>query len=259
MVTIVLAGIVFAAMVPVFVGAQQKASGDQVRNAALNLAQDRVEKIRQLPFDQACDAAKIAASLGTTWNSYNGSSTRKYSIAYTSVPGGGTSPTFTTVGVEVWWQAPPSPVKRVKVKTIIVNNEMAAVAPSPSSSATPSASPSPSPSATPSASPSPSSSPSPSPSATAYPNKKYSLTFSTNEWYGHKVHLYQTNVTPAVDLGTKEFNGNTSATWKNIPSGAYRAEHTFGWWDFVTEVSTVYLTSNLTLRYDGYNSQYPGH
>jgi len=66
MVTIVLAGIVFAAMVPVFVGAQQKASGDQMRNTALNLAQDRVEKIRQLPFDQACDASQIASQLGSS-------------------------------------------------------------------------------------------------------------------------------------------------------------------------------------------------
>ena len=73
------------------------------------------------------------------------------------------------------------------------------------------------------------------------------------------MRLYQTNVTPVVDKGTKEFNGNTPAVWSNIPSGAYRVEHTYGWWDVVTEVSTVYLTSNLTIRYDNYNSLYPGH
>jgi len=73
------------------------------------------------------------------------------------------------------------------------------------------------------------------------------------------VHLYQTNVTPLVDLGTKAFDANASAQWKNIQAGAYRVEHTFGWWDYVTEVSTVYLTSDLTLRFDSYNSLYPGH
>src|SRR5450830_57830 len=50
LVTVILAGIIFAAMVPVFVSAQQKASGDQMRNVALNAAQDHIEKIRQMPF-----------------------------------------------------------------------------------------------------------------------------------------------------------------------------------------------------------------
>ena len=44
LVTIIIAAIAFAAMVPVFVGASQKASGDKARNIALNVAQDRLEK-----------------------------------------------------------------------------------------------------------------------------------------------------------------------------------------------------------------------
>ena len=51
-VTVILAGIVFASMVPLFISAEVKSSGDQMRNIALNLAQDRIEKVRQLDFDQ---------------------------------------------------------------------------------------------------------------------------------------------------------------------------------------------------------------
>ena len=52
LVTIVMAGIIFAAMVPLFLSAEVKSSSDQMRTVAMNLAQDRIEKIRQLPFDQ---------------------------------------------------------------------------------------------------------------------------------------------------------------------------------------------------------------
>ena len=48
LVTIIIAGIAFAAMVPLFVQAQQKNSADNVRNISLQIAQDKIEKIRQL-------------------------------------------------------------------------------------------------------------------------------------------------------------------------------------------------------------------
>ena len=57
LITIVLAGIVFAALVPVFVSAQKASSGDKARNVATNIAQDRIEKIRLLGFDQIVDDA----------------------------------------------------------------------------------------------------------------------------------------------------------------------------------------------------------
>ena len=57
LVTIVIAGIVFAAMVPVFVSAQKASSGDRSRNITTNVAQDRIEKIRLLAFDQIVDDA----------------------------------------------------------------------------------------------------------------------------------------------------------------------------------------------------------
>ena len=51
LVTILIAGIAFAAMVPVFVGAQQVSSGEQMRNVSLQLAQDKLEKVRGLDYD----------------------------------------------------------------------------------------------------------------------------------------------------------------------------------------------------------------
>ena len=253
LVTVILAGIIFAAMVPVFVSAQQKASGDQMRNVALNAAQDHIEKIRQMPFGSIVDSANLDTVLGTTWTAYGASSSKLFHVQHLVTAGPGNPVTYYTVSVRVWWDPPPAPVKEVLLKTIIVDRAVAAVSPTPSAS--PSASPSPSPSPSPSASPSPS----PSPSPTTYPNKKYDLTIATNERYNHKVHLVQTNVVPAVDCGTKTFDGNTAAMWKNLPSGAYRVEHTYGWWDYRTEISAIELLSNLTIRYDNYVSIDPGH
>jgi prepilin-type N-terminal cleavage/methylation domain-containing protein len=52
LVTIVIAAIVFAAMVPVFVMAAKKSGQDNSRNVAVNIAQGRLEKIRGLQYDQ---------------------------------------------------------------------------------------------------------------------------------------------------------------------------------------------------------------
>ena len=51
LVTIIIAGVAFAAMVPLFVQAGKQQSSDRVRVTALNVAQDRIEKIRQLDYD----------------------------------------------------------------------------------------------------------------------------------------------------------------------------------------------------------------
>lgn len=127
MVTVVLAGIVFAAMVPMFVSAQQKASGDQVRVVALNVAQDRLEKVRQLDFDQITQANLESSTFygnqfGTTATSYSGSSSRTYAVGYVvTTSGGGTStaPASVQVVVTVTWTAPPRPVKPVTLATIV--------------------------------------------------------------------------------------------------------------------------------------------
>lgn len=56
LVTVVLAGIIFAAMVPVFATALKKTSVDNMRVTATNLAADRIEKIRTLNYADITDA-----------------------------------------------------------------------------------------------------------------------------------------------------------------------------------------------------------
>ena len=56
LVTIVLAGIVFAAMVPFFANAIKRTSGDSQRNTAANIAQDRIEQVRLLSYNSITQA-----------------------------------------------------------------------------------------------------------------------------------------------------------------------------------------------------------
>ena len=50
LVTIVLAGIIFAAMVPFFANALKRTSADEYRVDSTNIAQDRIEQVRLLPY-----------------------------------------------------------------------------------------------------------------------------------------------------------------------------------------------------------------
>lgn len=50
LVTVLLAGIIFAAMVPMFAGALKKSAADNNRVTATNIAQDRIEKVRLLNY-----------------------------------------------------------------------------------------------------------------------------------------------------------------------------------------------------------------
>ena len=81
LVTIIIAGIAFAALVPVFVGAQQVASGEQQRNAALGLAQDKLEKIRGLDYDLSsaaqCPGPREAGARATTQSRIRSTSCRR--------------------------------------------------------------------------------------------------------------------------------------------------------------------------------------
>jgi prepilin-type N-terminal cleavage/methylation domain-containing protein len=153
LVTVVLAGIVFAALVPVFVSAQKASSGDRSRNIATNVAQDRIEKIRLLAFDQIVDDASHLRSssfaggqFGSTYTPAG--STKAYAIVYSveNVPSTG-AVNYKRISVTVSWTAPPAPVQPVTMSTIVMNpsGTSASSSPSPSPSASPSASPSPSP------------------------------------------------------------------------------------------------------------------
>ena len=54
-VTVVLAGIIFAAMVPLFVNASKASGRDRVRNVAASAAQGRIDSIRLLSWSQLTD------------------------------------------------------------------------------------------------------------------------------------------------------------------------------------------------------------
>jgi Tfp pilus assembly protein PilV len=72
LITIVLAGLFFVAMVPLFVLVIQKNSADQMRNAVLNLAQAKIESIRSLRYDEIATANLYAG--GEFWQGRFGAS-----------------------------------------------------------------------------------------------------------------------------------------------------------------------------------------
>lgn len=129
LVTIIIAGIAFAALVPVFVGAQQVASGEQQRNAALGLAQDKLEKVRGLDYDVITQAGLTGdtipnAQFGTTvaWAT-GGGGTRDYTVAYQVdlLPVGSTdgAESYKQVTITVAWTGNPKPVKPVVLSTMV--------------------------------------------------------------------------------------------------------------------------------------------
>jgi prepilin-type N-terminal cleavage/methylation domain-containing protein len=73
LVTMVIAAIVFAAMVPVFVNAAKAAAGDQMRVTAQTIAQQKTEQIRLLQFDQLANLADsdVTAYTGTSGKAYH--------------------------------------------------------------------------------------------------------------------------------------------------------------------------------------------
>jgi prepilin-type N-terminal cleavage/methylation domain-containing protein len=148
LVTIVLAGIIFAAMVPVFAGALKATSRDNLRVAATNFAQDRVEKIRMLPYLDISDNLENAAyletfaggQLKTTFTPAGGGTTytaayRVVSAALVADPQTGVmmSP-YKTITVTVTWPGPGSPYV---MKTVVTNPASGFSSTSPSPSALP--------------------------------------------------------------------------------------------------------------------------
>jgi prepilin-type N-terminal cleavage/methylation domain-containing protein len=112
LVTIVLAGIIFAAMVPLFVTALQKTSGDNFRVTSNNILQDRIENIRLLAGTAAGYASVTGPNLmspspnpigdgrfGPTY--YLTGSTKPYTMTYTVVDGPQVA--FKTATVAVSW------------------------------------------------------------------------------------------------------------------------------------------------------------
>src|SRR5450756_1280642 len=138
LVTMVIAGIAFAALVPVFVSAQQKSAGDTARNVALNLAQDRVEKVRQLDYDLITESNLDSVSFqggqfGTVAHVEGGHGTKDYNLAYSVVFVGGTknglhavnytsgdrTENYKMVTVDAYWTGNPHPVKHAVLQTYV--------------------------------------------------------------------------------------------------------------------------------------------
>jgi prepilin-type N-terminal cleavage/methylation domain len=118
LVTIVLASIFFAAMVPVFVGAARTSSKDNLRNIAVNVAQSKIEKIRGLQYDQIqADSTHLYSDtfennqFGSEFESKSAGGTKTYWIFYATP----IYPTNADPGkedykqVQVWVSWAPSP------------------------------------------------------------------------------------------------------------------------------------------------------
>jgi prepilin-type N-terminal cleavage/methylation domain-containing protein len=135
LVTVVLAGIIFGAMVPVFANALKETSRDNFRVTATNIAQDRIEKIRTLDFmditaDNLNNAAFANDQFGTSFVTVNGKSytVESYFVA--------DAPKYKTIRVKVSWSAAAS--DSTTVQTVVMDPTAATVGSSPTPSATPS-------------------------------------------------------------------------------------------------------------------------
>jgi len=119
LVTIIIAGIVFAAMVPVFMGSQRAVAGANLRNSALQLAQDKLEKVRALDYDLIDEdnlesSTFMGGQFGTSvqWSTGGGNS-RTFTVAYQVdlLPEGSAegAETYKQVTITATWAAPPTP------------------------------------------------------------------------------------------------------------------------------------------------------
>ncbi len=129
LVTIIIAGIAFAAMVPMFVGAQKATAGAQLRNVTLQLAQDKLEKVRGLDYDlitttnlQSSTFANSQFGTTVAWTT-GGGTTRTFNLVYRvdllpvgSTPG---QESYKQVTITASWVAPPSPVKPIQLSTMV--------------------------------------------------------------------------------------------------------------------------------------------
>lgn len=133
LVTIIIAGIAFAVLVPVFVGAAQESAKDNARNVGANLAQDKLEKIRGLQYDQIlADGTHLnsgtfaSGQFGTEYVYTTAGGSRTYWIDYGVSPFPATAVAgkedYKQVQVRVSWatsRAATTPANSVTLRTII--------------------------------------------------------------------------------------------------------------------------------------------
>jgi len=147
LVTIIIAGIAFAALVPVFVQALESNASDKARNVALNIAQAKIELIRELDFAQLDTTTPDSTSPTTDpaapgfLPKYLGSATfhnKDFAATYDEVAAAGkktfwvhytvtpvknaptdSQPAYKRVRVTVGWDGAPKPLKTAVLETII--------------------------------------------------------------------------------------------------------------------------------------------
>ena len=92
LVTILIAAVFFAAAVPLFANAMKGTSSDIERVAAQAIAQQKIEQIRELQFDQLVNLRSTSGTDLTTWMggafnptvmSYVGTTAMPYNVTYT--------------------------------------------------------------------------------------------------------------------------------------------------------------------------------
>jgi prepilin-type N-terminal cleavage/methylation domain-containing protein len=238
LVTVLIAGVLFAAMVPLFVTASKASSRDRARNIAANVAQSRIESIRQLSFSQLSGANAVAnlqsssfggGQFGSAYTPPGASAVYTVQYSVTPVPATG-APNYLQVRVQVTTPSVPSPPYTATMATIVMN-------PSDTSN---SASPSPSPSVSPS--------PSPSPSSTSGP---FSLTVLVSNSYVNSttgVTVVQTNVTPNVtDTPSPQVPTKSSpAVWSGLAAGSYLVTCNYYQGGVQTKPATLTQTVTIT-------------
>jgi prepilin-type N-terminal cleavage/methylation domain-containing protein len=128
LVTIIIAGIAFAAIVPVVVQAMRAGQGDRARALALSVAQDRVEKVRELGYEELTttnleDPDFHFGLFGPTSNGPDGTTDRVFDVVYavTEVPVSLTDTriAFKKVTVTVDWRGAPYPHRSVSLSTVV--------------------------------------------------------------------------------------------------------------------------------------------
>jgi len=127
LVTVVLAGIIFAAMVPVFAGALKKTTGDNFRVTATNIAQDRLEKVRQLNYADITlanlnSSTYAGSQFGTSYTPPASGGSKPYTISYSVYPGPSPSPqlNYKKVAVTVTWSG-SGPNYTTTLNTIVMD------------------------------------------------------------------------------------------------------------------------------------------
>jgi prepilin-type N-terminal cleavage/methylation domain-containing protein len=231
-VTIALATIIFAAMVPLFYTVLHRTSGDHLRNVAQNIAQDRIEQIRLLNYEAITqtnlnDPPSPASSFGDGRFGpvyYVAGSSKPYNVSYSVVDRANDK----KVTVTVAW----SPTDYTTTMQTIVKN------PAPMVTSTTSSMPSPSPTIT-----------------------GLSITVSFKNWTevkspGVVVKRVQTNVTPnatvtPTPVSQMPGSSHQTVTWAGLTGGTAFTYYVTCYSQYITATSPAFhLLKNARLKFD---------